>query len=926
MNLKGRGHSKWLSDCGLGICLCLVFSAIAWGSLVAGETNVFNGGGENIVCPLVRLELDSAGFVESGQFLPGNDVQEVKFEKPVSGRFFCLESLSAYGGGPYAAAAELNLLDEQGREMDRGNWSIAYADSEEKEREDGSPWNAIDGDVSTFWHTEWSTGSFSHPHRIVIDLGSSCLVTGFRYLPRPGTSDAGGRIKEYRAYVGDKLIEVTSSADGPLKRALPGKCYLMAYSTGTGGSGLKLAYSLNGYRWDVFNGGGSVLKSALGDKVISEPSLTLSSDGVFHLVWSVGGNANYIGYASSRDLMHWSSQIALPVMTNQPSTQNCRTPRIFRDERDDEYLITWSSTMTKRVGGINVTNHNRIFCTRTRDFATFTKSSLFYDPGVGATYAALVAESNRCCIFFTDEAADRVRMAAADNLAGPFGPPSPPIAPDFAWGPMPFWLGGRLVVAFCTAWDYGAVRTDDLRRWENISPGLLLPRGIGAGAIMEAPVERLKPLIEAGFLGLDAASPTYELGLGDWIWANSVADRQACHLWRAFDIPSTSHVARAEMLLTADNSYTVYLDGRECGHGGDVNSLTQYDLTWLLSPGRHVLGIEAFNDTFDAGVILNLRVTFADGKRLDVPSDSRWRIATDSGRQWLTRRKADASWPDATVVGFAGRVWWHYPTQIVRVPPLPPAAEYFWQRGWVSAVLLGALAVSAVLVVRQGFTLALQGRASRMLERERARIARNMHDDLGSGLTQLTLLGELALRETPPSGETHKRLDELCAKARSLLGSLDEMVWTVNPRRDTVKDFAAFLSESAQEFLASASIRCREEVMNELPDAPLDLPERRNFLLAVKEAIRNAARHSGSDEVTLKIRAANDSLMVEVEDKGKGFVPAEAQTGRNGLANMTERLADIGGAVTLASAPGKGCRVTFVLPLKAARKTREREK
>ena len=202
--------------------------------------------------------------------------------------------------------------------------------------------------------------------------------------------------------------------------------------------------------------------------------------------------------------------------------------------------------------------------------------------------------------------------------------------------------------------------------------------------------------------------------------------------------------------------------------------------------------------------------------------------------------------------GFGGII----PPRLSAAPPLLPATEHFWQRGWVLAVLLGALVLSAALLVRQGFTLALQGRASRMLERERARIARNMHDDLGSGLTQLTLLGELALREAPHSGETHKRLDELCAKARSLLRSLDEMVWTVNPRRDTVKDFAAFISESAQEFLASASIRCREEVMNQLPDAPLDLPERRNYLLAVKEAIRNAARHSGSDEVTLKIRAA----------------------------------------------------------------------
>jgi signal transduction histidine kinase len=145
------------------------------------------------------------------------------------------------------------------------------------------------------------------------------------------------------------------------------------------------------------------------------------------------------------------------------------------------------------------------------------------------------------------------------------------------------------------------------------------------------------------------------------------------------------------------------------------------------------------------------------------------------------------------------------------------------------------------------------------------------------------------------------------------------MVWMVNPRRDTVKEFAAFISERAQEFLASASIRCREEVMNGLPAEPLDLPERRNLLLAVKEAIRNAALHSGSHEVTLKVWVSNETLNVVVEDKGKGFVPKETWISCNGLANMKERLADIGGAATLASTPGEGCRVTFALPLKASR-------
>ena len=190
-----------------------------------------------------------------------------------------------------------------------------------------------------------------------------------------------------------------------------------------------------------------------------------------------------------------------------------------------------------------------------------------------------------------------------------------------------------------------------------------------------------------------------------------------------------------------------------------------------------------------------------------------------------------------------------------------------------------------------------------------------MHDDLGSGLTQLTLLGELVLRETPSGAETRTRLHELCAKARSLLRSMDEIVWTVNPRRDTVKDFAAFVSEHAQEYLASTAIRCRQDVAEEMPDIPLDLPQRRNLLLAVKEAIRNAARHSGADEVHLEVGVVDNILTVAIQDNGRGFSPTDPQFNSNGLINMKHRLADIGGSSTLNAAPGKGCRITFQLPL-----------
>jgi len=267
-------------------------------------------------------------------------------------------------------------------------------------------------------------------------------------------------------------------------------------------------------------------------------------------------------------------------------------------------------------------------------------------------------------------------------------------------------------------------------------------------------------------------------------------------------------------------------------------------------------------------------------------------------------------------VGFAGKFDWTRPRRVIESPPILPQLIYFWQRGWFLVSLLSVIALAIILSIRQGLKLAVQTRSHKLLERERDRIARDIHDDLGAGLTQLTLLGELVLRETPPGAATRAQLDSLCGKSRRLLGTMDELVWTVNSRLDTVQDFAAFVCEHAQEFLASTPIRCRLDVPDDLPPTPLDLPARRNLLLAVKEAVRNAARHSGASELFLQIRVADEKLVVALEDNGTRFSPATARNARNGLRNMGERLSDVGGVCRVAPTPTNGCRVVFSLPLR----------
>jgi beta-galactosidase len=153
------------------------------------------------------VQLDSAKPVVESTFAPGATQQDVEFDAPAKGRYFCIESLNAFDGKPFAAISEFDVLDASGKPLSHDGWSIAYVDSEEREKEDGTAENAIDGQTANYWHTQWSAAQPNHPHQLILDLGKSQTVSGFRYVPRQGAPDAAGRIKDYRIYVGDNLVK-----------------------------------------------------------------------------------------------------------------------------------------------------------------------------------------------------------------------------------------------------------------------------------------------------------------------------------------------------------------------------------------------------------------------------------------------------------------------------------------------------------------------------------------------------------------------------------------------------------------------------------------------------------------------------------------------------------------------------------------------
>jgi beta-galactosidase len=154
--------------------------------------------------PMVKLNLDSAPPVHTGAFAPGGDTQDIKFSAPATGKYFCLESLDAFDGKPYAAIAELDLLDANGNTISHNGWTVAYVDSEERNAEDGAAENAIDGQTANYWHTEWKNARPDYPHYLILNLGKPQTISGLRYVPRQGGET--GRIKDYRILVGDNLV------------------------------------------------------------------------------------------------------------------------------------------------------------------------------------------------------------------------------------------------------------------------------------------------------------------------------------------------------------------------------------------------------------------------------------------------------------------------------------------------------------------------------------------------------------------------------------------------------------------------------------------------------------------------------------------------------------------------------------------------
>jgi signal transduction histidine kinase/ligand-binding sensor domain-containing protein len=265
---------------------------------------------------------------------------------------------------------------------------------------------------------------------------------------------------------------------------------------------------------------------------------------------------------------------------------------------------------------------------------------------------------------------------------------------------------------------------------------------------------------------------------------------------------------------------------------------------------------------------------------------------------------------------------WNEKGSTVAFTVLPHFYETWWFRSVVAAGVLGCVAAGVRVITTRKYRLALaRMEQQHAIERDRARIAKDIHDDLGAGLTQITLLSELARRDPPEQAGAH--LERICDSARRMTRTMDEIVWAVDPQHDTLSGLMDYVSAFTEDFLRTAGIRCRMDLPAELPSLGVDAELRYHLFLALKETLNNIVKHAHATEVWLRLRLDPAGFTLVVEDNGQGL-PAAGGSGNekrlasgHGLPNLEQRLEAIGGRCVVQSAPGQGTRVEMSLRLAA---------
>ena len=263
---------------------------------------------------------------------------------------------------------------------------------------------------------------------------------------------------------------------------------------------LRFLYSFDGYHWT--NVPGTFLEAHVGvNKQFRDPSILRAPDGTFQLVWTAGWHGDQgFGYASSRDLIHWSEQKFVPVMTNEPMTVNVWAPELFYD--NGQFIIVWASTIPGRFPDKleKHDNNQRLYFTTTTDFTNFTPAKLFFDADYSAIDGFILRDAARFVLVNKDNSRTNLnlRVAFAQSPLGPWQSISEPFTQKFTEGPCALKIGDDWLIYFDAYRQhiFGAVKTSDFKFFTDITKEVSFPEGHKHGTAIQVSREILAGLLQ----------------------------------------------------------------------------------------------------------------------------------------------------------------------------------------------------------------------------------------------------------------------------------------------------------------------------------------------------------------------------------------------------------------------------------------------
>lgn len=280
------------------------------------------------------------------------------------------------------------------------------------------------------------------------------------------------------------------------------KIYMFTSFKEPANEGLRFLYSNDGLHWTRIDT--TFLKPAVDDKVMRDPSIVQGPDGTFHLVFtSAWKGTKTFGYASSKDLIHWSEQRTLPVMAHEATTVNVWAPELFYDDENQQFIIIWASTIPHRFArGIeDEDNNHRMYYTTTKDFKTFTDTKLFLDPGFSVIDCVIVkrGKDDYVLVLKDNTRPERnIKIAFSKNPLGPYSEPSKPFSPNFTEGPAVAKVGNEYVIYYDQYRDkiYGAMKTKDFILFTDVTKEVSVPADHKHGTIFRVKKSTLKGLLD----------------------------------------------------------------------------------------------------------------------------------------------------------------------------------------------------------------------------------------------------------------------------------------------------------------------------------------------------------------------------------------------------------------------------------------------